>query len=54
MEPKNYIVTDIQGEYAILKDLNDNSELFIAIALLPCNVDISTKLHYENLIYKIV
>ncbi|MEE1057631.1 MAG: hypothetical protein UH239_10355 [Acutalibacteraceae bacterium] len=54
MEPKDYIVTNIQGEYAILKNLNDNSELFIAMALLPCNVDINTKLHYENLMYEII
>ncbi|MEE0929392.1 MAG: hypothetical protein UIM53_00160 [Acutalibacteraceae bacterium] len=54
MEPKNYIVSDIQGEYAILTDLNDNSELFIAMALLPCNIDINTKLHYQNLMYEIV
>ena len=54
MEPKDYIVKDIQGEYAILCDLADNSELFIAMALLPANVDINTKLHYENLMYEIV
>lgn len=54
MEPKDYIVADIQGEYAILRDIADSSELFIAMALLPSNVDINTKLHYENLMYEIV
>ncbi len=54
MEPKNYIVKDIQGEYAILTDLEDKSELFIAMALLPADTDINTKLHYENLMYEII
>ena len=54
MEPKDYIVKDIQGEYAILTDLSDNSELFIAMALLPVDIDINTKLHYENLMYEII
>lgn len=54
MESKDYIVADIQGEYAILKNLNDNSEVFIAVALLPYNIDINTKLHYENLMYEII
>lgn len=54
MEPKDYIVNDIQGEYAILKDLSDSSELFIAMALLPVDTDINTKLHYENLMYEII
>lgn len=53
MEARDYIVKDIQGEYAVLKDINDGSELFIAMALLPPGVDINTKLHYENLIYEI-
>lgn len=54
MEPKDYIVKDIQGEYAILMDLSDSSELYIAMALLPVNTDVNTKLHYENLIYEII
>lgn len=54
MEPKDYIVKDIQGEYAILKNLSDNNELFIAMALLPIDTDINTKLHYENFMYQII
>lgn len=54
MEPKDYIVKDIQGEYAILADLKDESELFIAMALLPVDTTINTKLHYENLMYEII
>ena len=56
MNPKDYIVTKIEGEYAFLKDINvnDGEELFIAMALLPPNVDVGTKLHYEFLQYTVV
>ena len=54
MEPKDYIVKDIQGEYAILADIENDSELFIAMALLPADTTINTKLHYENLMYEII
>ena len=55
MDPKDYIVTKIEGEYAYIKDINnsDNEELFIALALLPPNVDVGCKLHYELLQYTI-
>ena len=55
MEPKDYIVTKIEGEYAYLREENGNGEeLFIAMALLPLGVDIGTKLHYEMLSYTII
>ena len=55
MEPKDYIVTKIEGEYAYLREIgNDTEELFIALALLPDGTDIGTKLHYEMLEYIIV
>ena len=38
MEPKNYVVARIEGEYAILKDTESGEELFIALALLPLGV----------------
>lgn len=46
MEPHTYIVQDIQGDYAYLKQTDaDNPELFqVAMALLPPTVDIGTKL----------
>ena len=49
MEPKDYIVTEISGEYATLTDIVTNETLFIALALLPFGTDIGTKLHYEML-----
>ena len=54
MEPKNYTVVRIEGEYAILKDLASSDELFIAMALLPLGIDVGTRLHYEMLEYTIV
>ena len=56
MEPKNYIVVKIEGEYAYLRDLDNPKEedLFIAVALLPYGIDVGTKLHYEMLSYSIV
>lgn len=54
MEPKDYVVIKIEGEYATLKDINDGGELFIAMALLPAGVDVGTRLHYEMLSYEIV
>ncbi|MBR5295035.1 MAG: hypothetical protein IKU24_00425 [Clostridia bacterium] len=55
MEPKDYIVSRIEGEYAYLHDLSEQCEedLFIALALLPPGVDLGTKLHYEMFEYTI-
>ena len=46
MEPKDYIVDRIEGEYG--------NEMFIALALLPFGVDIGTKLHFENFEYTVI
>ena len=57
MEPKDYIVTRIEGEYAYLREIGANAsdaELFIALALLPSAVDVGVQLHYEFPEYKII
>jgi len=55
MEPKNYTVTKIEGEYAYLREENtDAEELFIALFLLPPGVDVGTRLHYEWLTYTVI
>ena len=54
MEPMDYVVKEIQGEYAILKNIEDNNEIFIAMHLLPMGVDIGTSLHFENFEYTLV
>ena len=53
MEPKDYIVAKIEGEYAYLNELNTDEEkqIFIALALLPDGTDIGTKLHFEMFEY---
>ena len=54
MEPRDYYVSRIEGEYAYLKDLDSDNEVFIALALLPEGTDIGTRLHYEMFEYTIV
>jgi len=56
MEPRDYTVVKIEGEYAYLRDDNNKNEedLFIAMALLPPGVDVGTRLHYEMLSYTII
>lgn len=56
MEPKDYIVTRIEGEYAYLRRMDEPSEdeLFVAMALLPPGIDVGTKLHYEMLEYTVI
>ena len=53
MEPKDYTVAKIEGEYATLKEENGN-ELFIALALLPEGTDINSSLHFENFEYSLI
>lgn len=53
MEPRDYTVIKIEGEYATLCDRETGEELFIAMALLPQGVDIGTTLHYEMLEYTV-
>ena len=56
MEPRDYTIVKIEGEYAYLRDGNNKNEedLFIAMALLPPGVDVGTRLHYEMLSYTII
>ncbi len=54
MQPHDYTVIKIDGEYATLKDRDSGEELFISLFLLPDGVDLGTKLHYEALAYEIV
>ncbi|MBR5452955.1 MAG: hypothetical protein IKV54_02650 [Clostridia bacterium] len=56
MEPKDYTVVKIEGEYAYLRADGDEKEedVFIAMALLPSGIDVGTRLHYEMLSYTII
>lgn len=51
MEPKDYILDRIDGEYAYLKDIESGNEIFIALALLPIGADVGSKIHFEMLEY---
>ncbi len=56
MEPKDYTVVKIEGEYAYLRADGDGvgNDLFIAMALLPSGIDVGTRLHYEMLSYTVI
>ena len=56
MEPKEYIVKRIDGDYAILlrTDIKSDEDFLIARALLPLDIDEGTKLLWENLEYHII
>ena len=51
MEPKDYILDRIEGEYAYLKDIEIGNEVFIALALLPIGADVGSRIHCEMLEY---
>ena len=54
MEPKDYIVTKIDGEYAYLKEINSDCEIFIAMALLPSGTDVGSRVHFEMFEYTLI
>ncbi len=51
MEPRDYILSKIEGEYAYLTDVENGNEIFIALALLPQGADIGSKIHCEMFEY---
>lgn len=54
MEPKDFILVRIEGEYAYLKDIETGNEIFIALALLPQGADVGSKIHREMFEYTIL
>ena len=54
MEPKNYTVTKIEGEYAYLREDGKEEELFIALTLLPLGTDVGSRLHWELFTYTLI
>lgn len=56
MEPKDYTVVKIEGEYAYLRADGDSADkdLFIGMALLPPGIDVGSRLHYEMLCYTFI
>ena len=56
MEPKDYTVVKIEGEYAYLRadGEGEGNDVFIAMALLPDGVDVGSRLHCEMLCYTLI
>lgn len=54
MEPKDYIVDRIEGEYAYLKDMESGNEIFLALALLPAGTDIGSRIRCEMFEYTLI
>ncbi|MBQ4647907.1 MAG: hypothetical protein IJN86_00580 [Clostridia bacterium] len=56
MEPKDYTVVKIEGEYAYLRADGDRpeSDIFIAMALLPPGVDVGSRIRYEMFCYTLI
>ena len=62
MEPKDYTLVKIEGEYAYLRETalceggatDLEKDIYIALALLPPGVDMGDKLHYEMFAYSLV
>lgn len=54
MQPTDYIVSRIEGEYAYLADVETGAEVFIALALLPQGTTIGSKLHCEMFAYTLI
>ena len=57
MEPKDYTLVKIEGEYAYLREIGESDpekDIYIALALLPPGVDMGDKLHYEMFAYTLM
>ncbi len=54
MEPKDYTLTKIEGEYAYLSPDDGGEQVYIALFLLPSGVDIGSRLHCEMFEYTLI
>lgn len=57
MEPKDYTLVKIEGEYAYLREIGESDpekDIYITLALLPAGVDVGDKLHYEMFAYTLM
>ena len=57
MEPKDYTLVKIEGEYAYLREIGSTDpekDIYIALALLPAGIDVGDKLHYEMFSYTLM
>ncbi len=54
MQPRDYTVIRIDGDYAVLKEQMSGEEILVAMALLPDETDEGIKLHWEDMIYTVI
>ncbi len=54
MQPKDYTVIRIDGDYAVLREDQGGEELLVARALLPEETDEGVRLHWEDLTYSVI
>ena len=55
METKYYTVVKIDGEYAYLSEIgNESEEVFVAMALLPFGIDVGARLKCEYFQYTLI
>lgn len=56
MEPRDYIVEQIDGDYAHLRSLDepDADTKLVARALLPAEINEGSRLHYEMFEYTLM
>ena len=56
MEPMEYLVVRLDGDYAQLRriDIESNDLTPVARALLPDEIEEGTRLHWEAFVYSIV
>ena len=56
MGPFTYIVEKIDGDYAVLRqiDITEGDTILVARGLLPMEIDEGVKVLWENLEYKII
>lgn len=54
MEGKTFVLNKIDGEYAYLSPIDGGEDIFIALALLPLDADIGSKLICENFSFELL
>ncbi|MBR1383298.1 MAG: hypothetical protein IJ555_05735 [Ruminococcus sp.] len=54
MEPRQYIVTLIDGDYCHLTDIKTGEPIVVAMALLPWEIDEGQIVLYDKLTYTIL
>ena len=56
MEEKDYVVIKIDGEYAYLREIGkgEESDVFVALYLLPLGITVGSKLHSQFFEYTLI